>query len=201
MPDLSVSDAQLERLDEIAAELEAVYVGEYGTVRPADALEYLLDTYTPPDADAADGGAEPTAASVEALTAIDGVGEVTATSLAAAGFGSVEAVRDADPEALAEVEGIGREQAIDIAAAAAAVDGDADGAVEGEDNEDDGDERDGTESPEDTLQQAMSLLDAHDDRWRESGGEEPYEVDLPDGSTTGVRTKDDIKRLIFKHWR
>ena len=49
MPELSVSDAQLERLDDIAAELEAVYVGEYGTVRPADALEYLLDTYTPPD--------------------------------------------------------------------------------------------------------------------------------------------------------
>ncbi|MDR9430922.1 MAG: helix-hairpin-helix domain-containing protein [Natronomonas sp.] len=203
MPELSVSDAQLERLDDIAAELEAVYVGEYGTVRPADALEYLLDTYTPPDADAAEGDAKPADATVETLTGIDGVGEVTATSLAAAGFRSIEAVRDADPEALADVEGIGREQAIDIAAAAAAVEDrageSADGADAGDGNT--GGERDGTESPEDTLQQAMSLLDAHDDRWRESGGEEPYEVDLPDGSTTGVRTKDDIKRLIFKHWR
>ncbi|MFO7926940.1 helix-hairpin-helix domain-containing protein [Natronomonas sp.] len=211
MPDLSVSDAQLERLEEIAVELEAVYVGDYGSVRPADALEYLLDTYTSPDADANDeANADTSDAAIESLTAIDGVGEVTATALVSAGFESVAAVRDADPEALAEVDGIGPEQAIDIAAAAATI-GEAEAEAEaangsdsGDDGEGDaGDGRDGAgaESPEDTLQQAMSLLDAHDDRWRESDGEEPYEVDLPNGSTTGVRTKDDIKRLIFKHWR
>ena len=138
MPDISVSEAHLERLEEIREELDAVYVGEYGTVRPADALQYLLDTYTPPDAD---GGAD------------------------------AEPDRDADARA------------------------DTDPSTPGGENGGDGD------SPEDTLQQAMSLLDAHGDRWRESGGDEPYEVDLPDGSTTGVRTKDDVKRLLFKHWR
>jgi len=138
MPDISVSEAHLERLEEIRDELDAVYVGEYGTVRPADALQYLLDTYTPPDAD---GGVD------------------------------ADADRDADT-------GV-----------------DADSSTPGGERDGDGD------TPEDTLQQAMSLLDAHDDRWRESGGDEPYEVDLPDESTTGVRTKDDVKRLIFKHWR
>ena len=48
----------------------------------------------------------------------------------------------------------------------------------------------------------MSLLRTHDDKWRKaSSGDAPYEVDLPDGSTEGVRTKDDVKRLLFKHYR
>ena len=200
MPKLSVSDAQLERLDAVREELEAAYVGEYGTVRRADALEYLLDTYTPPDA--ADTDTAAAGVDIEALTAIDGVGEATAESLVDAGFPSVERVAAAEPDALAEIKGVSAEQAADIAASAAAID--ADGSESGADSRNDSaesDDSDAEETPEDTLQQAMSLLDAHDDRWRESGGDEPYEVDLPDGSTTGVRTKDDIKRLVFKHWR
>lgn len=143
MSDLSVSETQLERLEEISAELEAVYVGEYGTVRPTDALQYLLDTYTPPET--TDAGDEPADAATEAETTAD-------------------AESGTEPASKSEPD------------------------------------RDAA-SPESTLQQAMSLLDAHEDRWRESSGDEPYEVDLPDGSTEAVRTKDDIKRLLFKHWR
>jgi len=218
MPDLSVSERQLERLEEISAELETVYVGEYGTVRPADTLEYLLDTYTPPDADGTDQAGSGADADPEALTAIDGIGEATAEALVEAGFGSIDRVAAADPDSLAEIKGLSREQAADISASAAAIGSDddggenvtADGADDGggedpttdAEGDDGGDGSDtGGDSPEDTLKQAMSLLDAHDERWRESGGDEPYEVDLPDGSTTGARTKDDIKRLIFKHWR
>lgn len=199
MPDLSVSEAQLERIEEIREELEAAYVGEYGTVRPADAIEYLLDTYTPPDAGA---GSDPPA-DADALREIDGVGEATAAALVEAGLGSVRRVADADPDAIAEIQGVSREQAVDIAASAAAIDADGDpsggdpAAGDAAEVESSGSD----DTPEDTLQRAMSLLDAHDDRWRESGGDEPYEVDLPDGSTTGVRTKDDVKRLVFKHWR
>lgn len=221
MPDLSVSETQLERLEEISAELEAVYVGEYGTVRSTDALQYLMDTYTPPEkaeGNEGDGGRSP--ADIEGLTAIDGVGEATAKSLVIAGFRSVDDIVKASPEALAGVKGIGREQAVDIVAAATELEGDSaattgrddgsetgeaagnDGADEGSSSDADGSEPGrGERSPESTLQQAMSLLDAHDDRWRESSGDEPYEVDLPDGSTEAVRTKDDIKRLLFKHWR
>jgi len=229
-----VTDDQLRRLESVCEDLEAAYVGPYGTVRPEDALEYLLDTYEPPaenespatdDADAevagdpkpeaepeseADVGADADAAPEE-LTAIDGVGEVTAAALATVGFDSVAAVEAADPAALTEADGVGEKQAVDIVAAAAAMDlGDVGG--DGDENEGADDAADGeadapgsgdpaAASPSDTLQQAMSLLEAHDDRWRESSGDEPYEVDLPDGSTEGVRTKDDVKRLLFKHWK
>lgn len=240
MPELPVTDEQLRRLESVRSDLEAAYVGPYGRVEPDDALEYLLDTYTPPaeaaeaetagvEEDAADateletGTSESESESKSAegsdatdLTAIEGVGEVTAEALMEAGFDSPAAIEAADPQALTAAEGVGEKQAVDIVAAAAAMDDQAAGvdADEGADAEtaagggsDDaggdgpGSDDRANDSPEDTLQQAMSLLDAHDDRWRESSGDEPYEVDLPDGSTEAVRTKDDVKRLLFKHWR
>jgi predicted flap endonuclease-1-like 5' DNA nuclease len=210
MPDISVSETQLEELEAIRDDLESAYVGEYGTVRMSDTLQYLLDTYTPPDA--TDDTRAP--ADIEGLTSIDGVGEATAESLAIAGFRSVDDIAAADPEALTEIKGIGDEQAVDIVVAAADMDtattndvSDEEDAESGDDNQSQGDSASqadpdsGESSPESTLQQAMNLLDAHDSRWRESSGDEPYEVDLPDGSTEAVRTKDDIKRLIFKHWQ
>jgi hypothetical protein len=51
------------------------------------------------------------------------------------------------------------------------------------------------------LNEMMNLLDTHDDRWGESSGDERYAVELPDGSTEHVRTKDDVKALLFKHYR
>lgn len=138
MPELSVTDAQLQRLEAVSEDLEAVYVGDYGSARPQDAIEYLLDTYTPPEA----------------------VDQSSAESSGSA----------ADPESASD---------------GASTDGGP-----------------GTsDTPEGTLQQAMDLLAAHDDKWRESSGDAPYEVGLPDGSTESARTKDDIKRLVFKHWR
>jgi hypothetical protein len=44
------------------------------------------------------------------------------------------------------------------------------------------------------------LLDDNADKWREGGSDEPYEVDLPDGTTETVRTKDDVRGLLFKHY-
>ena len=161
MPELSVTDDQLRRLEAVREELEAAYVGPYGTVRREDALEYLLDTYTPPeDSEDVKGAADP----------------ADATDEAADGSTADEDAADADDSPSTDAEEAGG--AVD-AGTSAAEDG----------------------SPENTLQQAMNLLEAHDDRWRESDGDEPYEVDLPDGSTEGVRTKDDVKRLLFKHWK
>ena len=228
MPELSVTDEQLRRLESVCTDLETAYVGPYGRVEPDDALEYLLDTYSPPEgegdaaATAESGASTPDPASADGsdaadLTAIEGVGEVTAAALVEAGFDSPAAIEAADPQSLTAAEGVGEKQAVDIVAAAAemddaATDADADAgsdaeagadaggdAASGDDGPGGGDRA--NDSPEDTLQQAMSLLDAHDDRWGESSGDEPYEVDLPDGSTEAVRTKDDVKRLLFKHWR
>ena len=240
MPELPVTDEQLRRLRAVCSDLEAAYVGPYGRVQPADALEYLLDTYTPPEEAATDAGAGTAPADAGAraaadagggdaggrgvdsasedgdggdaesedddLTAIDGVGEVTAAALADAGFDSLSAIEAADPAALTEADGVGEKQAVDIVAAVAGMDrGGSDGTGRGGDGSGVGAAGPGagdpSDSPEDTLQQAMSLLDAHDDRWREGSGDEPYEVDRPDGSTEAVRTKDDVKRLLFEHWR
>jgi len=66
--------------------------------------------------------------------------------------------------------------------------------------EEDGDETDGS-GGDAMLNEMMSLLDTHGDKWGESSGDERYQVDLPDGSTEQVRTKDDVKALLFEHYR
>ncbi|MFT4923283.1 MAG: hypothetical protein ACI8XM_002509, partial [Haloarculaceae archaeon] len=47
---------------------------------------------------------------------------------------------------------------------------------------------------------ANRLLREHDDKWRESAGDTPYEVDLPDSTTASARTKDDVRQLLFRHY-
>jgi hypothetical protein len=46
----------------------------------------------------------------------------------------------------------------------------------------------------------LNLLEDHDEKWREGGGDAPYEVDLPDGGTETARTRDDVKAILFKHY-
>lgn len=228
MSDFSPTDEQLQRLDAVCDDLENVYLGPYGSISLEDALDYLLDTYSPPE-DGADGLESETAETAIAtdatestdadgselqweLTDIDGVGAVKADALEEAGFPSVAAIRDADPTALTDADGIGEAQAIDIKAEATELPdeppnatGDAANGNHSDRSSSDIDsaasENPADDTPENTLQKAMSLLESHDDRWREASGDEPYEVDLPDGSTESVRTKDGVKRLIFKHWK
>lgn len=83
---------------------------------------------------------------------------------------------------------------------------------EDEDADDDEDEDDEAESggggssgagggTSSTLNAMMNLLSAHDDKWREASGDARYEVDLPDGNVESARTKDDVRALLFKHYR
>lgn len=52
------------------------------------------------------------------------------------------------------------------------------------------------------LDAMMNLLDAHDDKWGEAeAADERYAVELPDGSTSHARTKDDVRALLFQHYR
>ena len=62
--------------------------------------------------------------------------------------------------------------------------------------EDDGENND----DESRLNAMMSLLDTHEDKWREGDGEARYEVDLPDGETATAQTKDDVRALLFKNY-
>jgi len=154
MPEIRLTDDQLERLEAVCDAVETAYVGPYGRVTHADAVDYLLDTYTPPSDHEADGGA---------------------------------AVPDTDAEASS-----------DGASANGSTNGDGDAKNGSEQTKTEASASGGSGSP---LAAAAALLDDNDDVWRESDGDTPYEVDLPEGSTEGVRTKDDVKRLLFKHYR
>ena len=46
----------------------------------------------------------------------------------------------------------------------------------------------------------LNLLERHDDKWRETDGDERYEVELEDGSVETARTKDDVKAILFEHY-
>jgi hypothetical protein len=53
----------------------------------------------------------------------------------------------------------------------------------------------------DRLSSMMSLLDEHDGKWRRTESDDgTYEVDLPDGGTETVRTKDDVRAVLFKNY-
>ncbi|PSP45580.1 hypothetical protein BRC63_01530 [Halobacteriales archaeon QH_10_70_21] len=47
----------------------------------------------------------------------------------------------------------------------------------------------------------LNLLERHDDKWRDGSGEERYEVELEDGTVETERTKDDVKAILFRHYR
>jgi hypothetical protein len=65
MPELGVTEEQLARIEAVRTDLEAAFLDGYGHMRRRDAVEYLLDTYTPPTdgdrkpVDGTDAGAEP----------------------------------------------------------------------------------------------------------------------------------------------
>jgi len=73
--------------------------------------------------------------------------------------------------------------------------------AEGDSEATDGEAED-DDSNDDMLNEMMSLLDTHDDKWTEADTEETkYEVDLPGGDTETVQTQDDVRALLFKHYR
>jgi len=150
MPTIEVTDEQRDRLDALREELAEEFVGRYGTVRPRDAVEYLLDQH--------------------------GNGDVRTEGV--------------DPEADGETEES------------------TDEGSDGETSADSGGDEDGgggddpvADSGEDRLSAMMRLLDDHEGKWRETDSEDGnYEVDLPNGEVTVVRTKDDVRAALFKHY-
>ncbi|GAB7091652.1 hypothetical protein JCM18237_19230 [Halorubrum luteum] len=70
----------------------------------------------------------------------------------------------------------------------------------GDGKTDEGDGADAADGGSGQLDAMLSLLDTHDDKWREADGDARYEVDLPDGTTESARTKDDVRALLFKNY-
>jgi hypothetical protein len=140
MREIQLSETQHERFNAIQERLAAEYAGRYASVRPADVMDYLLDTA---ETDAAGSSANDDAAPTEDAEATSKSTEMsTETTATKTVSGSTS-----------DTSGV------------------------------------------------FDLLDEHADKWRESDGEVPYEVDLPDGSTETARTRDDIKTTLFKYYQ
>jgi hypothetical protein len=226
MPDIRITGEQAERLRDLQDRIERELVGKYGHVRPSDAVEYLLDRYES-DAEAgddlaADHGA-PDLVGSNADAAIDGEaadGGDDEDGAADDAGSDADPAREGDGHAAGETRGRDDERESDAESAdaddAESADGKSDDdAVDGGDGDDngdggggsDGDGGDGDDGGNDAsgaamLDSMMNLLDTHGDKWGEAdAGDERYEVELPDGSVETARTKDDVRALLFRHYR
>jgi len=206
MPTIELTEEQLDRLEAVRDDVAETLGGPYGHTRVQDAVEYLLDTYTPPEEGATpdtDDDAESTAddATAESADSTDGglaslepVGSAKAAALERAGYETPDDLREASVGELTEISGVGETLAERILDAVSGETDEAD--ADADESADDQGEDDGTNR----LDAMMNLLDEHDDKWRESDGDEPYEVELPDGSVETARTKDDIRGILFRHY-
>ena len=222
MPTIEVTEEQLDRLEAVRDDVAETLGGPYGHIRVQDAVEYLLDTYTPPEegadadasedstaaADAVDGdssAAEEDAAAADGepadagLASLEPIGSAKAAALERAGYETPDDLREASVDDLTEVSGVGEtlaERILEAVGAATSEEAEG-GADDATDESADGDEQaDGANR----LDAMMNLLDEHDDKWHESDGDEPYAVELPDGSVETARTKDDVRGLLFRHY-
>jgi hypothetical protein len=209
MPAISISDDQRERLRWIQARLEDDV--EYGHVRPRDALEFLLDRVDEAGelSSATDTGSGETTQESDANADADAASTTTSADTSGRTGGFV-VMNGGDAAASGGVAGLGTARTGAVSADADARDDTVEAAEDAAGSErtatSDGDERDehdGDEADDETrLNSVMSLLDDHDGKWRETGGgEEKYEVDLPDGGIERARTKDDVRAVLFRHYR
>lgn len=191
MTTLAITDEQASFLDALRDAIEEELVGPYGTVERNDALQYLIDNYGEPDellgdADAAEAAAEGSASA-------DAEAEEE-TSEGAASEGADDGDADPDDEAGADDE----------------EPDDDDEEPDADDGEADADDESGgapTPTPgggggDGMLDEMMSLMETHDDKWEQADSEETrYEVELPDGDVETVQTQDDVRALLFKNYR
>ncbi|PSP58773.1 hypothetical protein BRC72_03640 [Halobacteriales archaeon QH_7_66_36] len=206
MPTIELTEEQLDRLEAVRDDVAETLGGPYGHIRVRDAVEYLLDTYTPPEEGATpdtDDGAESTADDATAesadstgggLASLEPVGSAKAAALERAGYETPDDLREASVGELTEISGVGETLAERILDAVGRETDEAN--ADATESASDQGEDDGTNR----LDAMMNLLDEHDDKWRESDGDEPYEVELPDGSVETARTKDDIRGILFRHY-
>lgn len=173
MKTLEVTDEQYAQLDAVRESLAEDVT--YGHVRPRDAVQYLLDAHDGEDLD------------------------VTVDASAAESDGAATDGDDSADESGGSVDGDGT---------SADETAESDGIDDGDETDDGEDEADDAAAPTptpggggDRLSAMMNLLDTHDDKWeRADSAETRYVVDLPDGGTEEVQTKDDVKAILFKNY-
>lgn len=212
MPEFEFSEEQHEALERVRSDLEKEHVGRYGHVRKKDALQFLLDRYAIDNdrlllelieeslaghsyqelqrlagmlEDVQPTGAEPELR--RAITVAIGEEFLDITE--------VEGLVDAGERPPVPDPGGSRsedEQTADVM--------DPPGADENatpESKTADAETKDGPSR----LQQMMGMLDHHSDLWEESNDDDgKYSVELPDGTTEVVRTKDDVRAVLFREY-
>ncbi|MFC4406059.1 hypothetical protein [Haloarchaeobius iranensis] len=178
MPEMTISDAQAEFLESLRTEIQAET--RYGYVRKRDALQYLIDNVDADDIDADADVAPPSETDDEA-------GDESTEEQAA------EAVEHQDEAEATADGGAGADGSTQAEAA--------DGGTTSASSSPMPDPSDGGEEGDDRLNAMMNLLDTHEDKWREASKEDArYEVDMPDGTTQYVQTKDDVRAHLFKNY-
>ena len=206
MQTLEVTDEQYAFIQRLREEISTDVVGKYGFVRERDAVQFLIDNLSD-DVDIDDevdfSATDDVAASVDA--AIEGeddpheletvsyderTAEGTGTDSTAESEADSTVDTEADPTESSESDASDAEDVEDIDGTQDAADTDSMGSDSGAADDDD------------MLDEMMSLLETHDDKWEESAsGDYRYTVTLSDGSTEDVQTKDDVRALLFKNYR
>ncbi|ELY38219.1 hypothetical protein [Natronorubrum tibetense] len=210
MKTLEVTDEQYAVIQQLREEISEQVVGKYGFVRERDAVQYLIDNLDGEteleielDADLDSSATDDVAASVGA--AIDG--ESTPEDLEEVSYIEDDSVDEDDGSesdtGSEDADGEGGETDDDAEDSSEDAAGDGEPAADTETTADDGDSGgDGSADDDDMLDEMMSLLETHDDKWSESSSADyRYSVDLPDGTTEDVQTKDDVRALLFKNYR
>ena len=206
MPTIEVTQSQYEYVEALRALLETELVGRYGRVAQPDAVQFLIDHF--------DAAAMPETIDPESLPVAE-PGPIQVED------GDIAVDEPADPsdDDGNETTDDGEDETADSDGEDGTADSDEDGetvdedgeetadeeiaydeteVTEDEDSEDDGAE---PEDPESRLEAMMNLLDVHDEKWSDGEGDHRYVVELPDGTTEGVQTKDDVRALLFRHYR
>ncbi|MCW8172835.1 hypothetical protein [Natrialba swarupiae] len=209
MKTIEVTDEQYAYIQHLREEISESVVGKYGFVRERDAVQFLIDN--------ADEDLE-----------IDGEFDSSATDDVTA---SVDAAIEGGPDPH-ELEEISYDESTDPDGEGSPADdepatdeqsepedderdpeggdeddvsedsGETDEGSSASDDADDGSSGGGDADDDDMLNEMMSLLETHDDKWEESSSADyRYTVALPDGSSEDVQTKDDVRALLFKNYR
>ena len=148
--------------------------------RGADAAD---ETRGADDGDSADGDADPD-------------GDIEDDASGGPADGDTATADDDSPDTADETDDTADDTTDDSPDADDSPDGDADTA----DDTDDAPGAAASDAGSSQLNAMMSLLDTHDDKWRDGDGDARYEVELPDGRVETARTKDDVRALLFRHY-
>ncbi|WP_435064850.1 hypothetical protein [Halobaculum sp. EA56] len=238
MPDITLSDDQIEYLDSLREWIAEEHVGPYGHVRMRDTVQFLIDRHEREDTVSRDSLrrvveaclSEYTYQELQSLAAETagvepgGKAEALRSRLVDARVNEVlddEATNNIGPTATmcpttkddSEANVTERTDTDDSLETenGESVGGTEDAEGDGTSDDDSGDSietgRDtndgGTASGEESsrLQRMIGLLDRYDDVWEETDSDEgKYAVTLPEGGTRTVRTKDDVRALLFRHY-